>query len=639
MVELAVRLLLAGGLVLAAGVLGLQNFDAVWIVAAGFCAFSLFGYWLETKGRKNAGAAGLLAGADAAAIAALLASFGAIPHFGFLVLAPCAYAAARFGSLPSAMAPIATFVLLGADQWANKGAPPTPTVFGQALGVLGIGLLLNHRRIIVSVAKPVLPNEVEPLRAEEPEAYMELRESFRKLKDMYQDLERKSRRDRFAADLRLTIAADGNRFHRRLAAQLSRLSGAEGLSLYTMAEHSGTTVLRAVEGTVSDSVRQSVLHVNPQEAIALVRERSEEALRAVAGHDEAAFIRNVVLTHRGRVVGLVSLQGETAVRVTESAALIEEVAPIVGEILQEGAEREVLIHRLRRAELLYRLASAEAGSASRNGLAARVVDELGEATDLESIAIVWLDDEDVLTAATHGVPTRPFDGLSFAEGPGVKGWLNIGSPEIVASDVADDVRCRRVELGKSRIQSLAIFPVGLDARPEGILIATSPRTGAIDAETADALRLAAAELSQTLAQLAGKASGPSGLTSASEFRQTLGGAPEGCLVYIEPLRSDEWIQRCGRPAFELALRQYAHRLRTRLPAGGSLLRRNENDFVAYLPGFAESAGRSWANEATVTASLVEIPLPQQTRRTPLAVRAKVAQMDRESAENDALTAA
>ncbi len=630
MFELAVRLLLAGGLVFASGMFGWQPFDAVWITAAAFAGVSLGGYWLEWTHRKNAGYAGLIAGLDAGAIAALLAAFGFIPHFGFLVLAPCAYAAAKYGSLPSAMAPMAAFALLGADQWANRGAPPTPIVFGHAMSVLAIGLLLNHRRIIVSVAKPVLPNGVEPLQTEEPEAYMELRESFRKLKDMYQNLERKSRRDRFAADLRLALAPEGDRFHKRLASQLAKLSNAPGLSLYTMAEHAGGTVLRAVEGSVAEPTRQSVMQFNPQEAIARIREQSENALRSLIEPSDAALVRNVVITHAGRVVGLVAVQGDSADKVDEAAEAIEEIAPIVGEVMMEGVEREIQLNRMRRAELLYELASTESGASSRNGLAARVVRELGAIVDVENLAIGWIDGQELLPAASHGTFPKVFDGMSFAEGPGLVGWMGIGAPEIVARDTAEDARCRRADLSKVRIQSLAIFPIGFGADPVGVLVASSPRSGAIDGTLADALRLASAEVSQCLARLSTEGQRSGGLASAAEIHALIREASDGCLVFLEPLRKEELIKRSGAPAFEIALRQLAHRIRPTLPPNGAVYRRAEGDYVVYLPGIEDSVARSWANQTAALANLIEVPLLENGRKAPLALRAKVARMGAES---------
>src|SRR5687767_11584378 len=266
MVELAIRLLAAAGMVLLAGMLGWENFDTVWKTGGFACFYAFCFYAIELKGHKNSGTAGIAACFDACAIAAILASTSSISAFGFLVLAPIAYAAAKYGSMPSAMSPIAAFALLGAEQWANQGAQPSNMVMGHALGVLVVGILLNHRRIVVTVAKPLFTQKASVHETEEPMAFLELRESFRTLRDRYHELERKSRRDRHAADLRTAQVGDAIRFPKRLAQQLRRLSNADGLSLYTVTDSAGNLTVRAAEGMVPGAMRQSSLFIGVGEA-------------------------------------------------------------------------------------------------------------------------------------------------------------------------------------------------------------------------------------------------------------------------------------------------------------------------------------------------------------------------------------
>lgn len=639
MVELAIRLLAAGGIVLVAGILKWETFDSTWQTALCVCIYGLAAYGLKVKGQYNPGVAGIVACVDAAAIAAFLVTKQAIPTFGFLVLGPVAYAAAKYGSLPSAMAPIAAFTLLGADQWANNGVYSSPEALGHALGVLVVGILLNHRRIVVSVAKPVLPETVQPLQSEEPEAYMELRESFRKLKDMYHDLERRSRRDRHAADMRLAASEGEGRLPKRLAAQMRKLSLASGISVYTLADHGKSIVVRAAEGSMPDSLRQFALHVRVGEAASQVRDSAEAALRALADPQDQPYFRNVVLTHRGRVVGMVCIYHEEPGKLQAAAEVVEDLAPLAAEIIQESGKRTVNEDRMRRAELLYEIASVEAGATTRNALAARVVQELSETFDLENLAISWLDSDDALPAATHGSHLRPLDAMSFAEGPGIAGWLGVGAPEIVAFDISEDVRCRRAEMGKQRIQSLVIEPLGLEEAPIGFLAASSPRSGAVDVQTVEALRLVTAEVSQALARLrSGSNLAPSGITLPGEFFRRANEAGDGCFVYLEPLRKDDTVAKYGRPAVTLALRQYAHRLRSRLPEGAALCRRNEGDYIVYLPDPDERVARGWANEAAAMASLIGIPVDENGKRVPLAIRAKVARVGALNPERETVEA-
>lgn len=627
MVELAVRLLTAGGLVFIAGMAGWENFGAVWKTAAFVCGYAALGYTLKLTKRHNPGVAGILACFDAAAIAALLASTGSVDTFGFLVLAPVAFAAARYGSLPSAMAPIAAFELLGAEQWTNHGLPPSSSSMGHALGVLVVGLLLNHRRIVVTVAKPVLPETVEPLKEEEPEAYMELRESFRKLKDMYAALERKSRRDRYAADLRAAASGEGERFFKRLAIQLKKLSGADAVALYTLSEQGQSVVIRAFDGRIADSVQAAALTVRIGEASGVIRNDTENAIRALIDPEDRPYLRNIVLTHRGRVVGLIAAQAESGERLDSAAEVLEDLATLTSELIQEENRKQTFESRVHRAEVLYAIASVEAGAVSRHSLADRVVRELAAMLDVEHISLSWIVDGELLHASTQGPRLEPLTAMSFAEGPGVDGWLAVGAPEIVAYDVSEDARCRRAEMSRQRIQSFALTPVGIWPNTEAVLVAASPRSGAVDSRTAESLRMVGAELSQALQRLANQVAAPAGLMPPGEFYARLSAESRGCFVVLEPLRKEEMTARHGRPAFDLALRQLAHRLRARLPEGAALTRRNEDDYLVYLPDYSDSDARSWANEAAATASLIGIPVDDQGKRIPLAIRARVARLD------------
>src|SRR3970282_1611388 len=69
------------------------------------------------------------------------------------VLAPMAYPAARFGPPPAAMAPLAASSLFASYAWSRPDQEPAPAFYAQLLCVLVVGLLLNHRRIVVTVTR------------------------------------------------------------------------------------------------------------------------------------------------------------------------------------------------------------------------------------------------------------------------------------------------------------------------------------------------------------------------------------------------------------------------------------------------------------------------------------------------------
>src|SRR4051812_42088451 len=106
MVELFVRLSICA-LFLGLGLLGIVPFDVSWKAAAALAGMSLFGWRLEAKGFKNSGVAGFFAIGEGFILCLVLASGGMLHEVGFLTLVPCIYAAARFSSPMTSMAPLA----------------------------------------------------------------------------------------------------------------------------------------------------------------------------------------------------------------------------------------------------------------------------------------------------------------------------------------------------------------------------------------------------------------------------------------------------------------------------------------------------------------------------------------------------
>lgn len=127
-----------------------EQLGTIGQVAALGGAFAVLVALLDRRSLRNPGVSGWVAVIDAAFLAFLAARFGYLTQFGFLVLAPCAYAAARHGSNPAAMAPIASAWILVAANLTTASTPSGP-LLGQALAVLVVGLLLTQARIVLTV--------------------------------------------------------------------------------------------------------------------------------------------------------------------------------------------------------------------------------------------------------------------------------------------------------------------------------------------------------------------------------------------------------------------------------------------------------------------------------------------------------
>ena len=104
------------------------------------------------------------------------------------------------------------------------------------------------------------------------------------------------------------------------------------------------------------------------------------------------------------------------------------------------------------------------------------------------------------------------------------------------------------------------------------------------------------------------------------------------VLYIELLRKDSLLDTFGRFNLENALRKLASRLVKTLPAGGGLCRRDEGDFVAFLPNKSLEDASKWATSSTSLASLVNIETADGNVSAPLGIRAKVAEIHRQEHE-------
>lgn len=624
MFELSVRLIGAGFITLIAGLIDAAAFEVTWRTAVLVAAYSILGYQLENRKMKNAGIAGFIAAADAIAIACVLAAFNGLDGFGFLVLAPCAYAAARYGSLPTAMAPLAAASLLGASVIVADRTPGN-MLMAQAGAVLVLGLLLNHRRIVTTVTRQLDP--IEPTGPGIPDAYLELRESYRKLKDMYRDLEGRNRADHCCRMLYETRLAQGEPFFKRLGTTLKELTGADRLAVYTLAQFSNTLVVRSTVGEYPDELQDSAFDVDLTQAAIVVRERAEEAVRAILPQEERGSLASILLHHQGRLIGQVSLGHAHPAKVPDMRRIAEEIAPFLSSLIVEESQKASAESKLRETEVLYEIAVTASGAGTPTSLAARVVRELFPAMDVDHLGVAWLDGEQSILASHAGAGIRFMDAMTFSQGEGIAGWVRSGCPEIHIFNVAEDARCTPEQTLRLRISSYCAVPIQFTDKAYGYISAATHRVGGIDLPVLSMLRTVAAEMGQAISRLHGGAeSGVEGLMTANEFQRFVTETGEGCMVVLETLRKEQLFESFGKPAVDHALRQLAIRMRAKLPQGGALCRRLNGDFAAFLVGCDEAFASSWANEVTTLAAMMALRTPDGRARIPLAVRARVAQV-------------
>ncbi|MFN3684825.1 MAG: GAF domain-containing protein [Fimbriimonadaceae bacterium] len=625
MFELSVRLLLAGAAVLLSGLAAPEAFDTVWKASAAAALHGAILYVLNRRGRRNPGVAGAAAAIDTLLIAVIVGATGTLEEFGFLVLAPAAYATVRFGIHAAAVAPLAAAALMGPGL-AAAGADPSPRLLVQALAVLAVGLLLNQRRISESAAFfpiPAAPPEGEH-EDEEPTALLELRESYRQLKDQYRNLEVRARRDRLVRTLAEAEPSPGQSASAALAERLRSVADCRSVTLYTLSQDGTRMVVRAVSGEPGANLDERAVSVDVRDSAAAMRDKLHRALRAAFVDDEPPPMANVLLTERGRVVGMVHATAETEEGLERAQIALEDAAPYLARRLSEERLRVAFERRLRETELLYELSSTMSGASTPNVAASRLVRELFPVLDVDHLSIHWVEDGEQYTASQAGAHLRFLDAMSFAGGPGLGGWLAIGAPELAIFDTGEDARCDATEFLKRRVRSCCVVPIADGERLIGFVCAASHRTGGVQDSQVRCLRTLALELGRAVSRMVRGRSEPEGLMTPAEFRRAASQCSEGAFVHLETLRQDALVEAFGRPAIEHALRKLAVRIRSRLPSGGAVCRRDEMDFVVLLPGFGESAAAQWANETAAYASMIGLRTPDGSARIPLAVRAKVA---------------
>lgn len=638
MVELGIRLTVCA---LAAGGAWWLKWPSAPIIAqiAALCgAISGFVYLLEKRNLRSQNASTLVACLDAAAVASMLAAAGRLDTFGFLVLAPIAYAASVFRSQPTSTAPIAAGSLIAAHTAFSPNAAPSTMLMLQAAGVLAVGLLLNHRHVIIRVPQPVLPEPVPAIAETESLETLELRESYRRLKDVYRDLEQKSRRDRLALTVMEAKTITGERFFKALAMKLREMAGVESLALYTMAQFSDRMVVRGISGDYPSDIRDSAIEVDVRHAARQIAAQALSALQALS-IGEPRRLANVLLKREGKVLGMVCVADEHPDRLAEAIELLEEVSELAAMLIEEEQRRLAREHRMAEAELLYEVAGTLTGARTPSALAARIARESWEALELDHLSIAFLDGDESLLAAQQGANLRFLDIMSFAAGAGLKGWLGIGAPEVVLHDVSDDHRLNPQEALKRRVGSCAILPIQFAEKPYGYVTLATHRVGGIDVDAMDLMRTLVAELAHAIAKLEGADVATSGLATPQELHEAMQSGLYRHMILLETVRKEQMAEQFGRPVFESAVRQFARRLRPKLPVNSLLCRKADGDFVVLLQGVSTDFATSWANEACAMASFVGLRLPGGEGRMPLALRAKVAdlsQQNRQKTETEAV---
>lgn len=623
MVELAIRIILASALMALSGAVGGPSFDLTWQVMALFASYSFLTYQLDRKDLRNPGFAGLIAVADAAVIATLLGSAGWLESFGFVALIPVGLATSRFGANPLSMAPmvagslLVSARLLGSGEW-------TPAILVQALMTLGLGLLFMPRNATVLQADQASELSPELVPASLPHDYLDLRERFRQMKDHAKELERKGKRERLISQLFDVRSTSTESLHSQLAKRIAEITGAEGVTIYTSAQLADAMVVRGFSGTLPEAVRAATISISSTFSDGQIRHKADQALRALRSDSDKQASASVLLKDQGKLVGMLSLSHKAIGHLDEAIQRAEEAAPYVAAMIR-NAERDVAIQRrLREMEMLYTVASLCVGSDTPESACQRTVRELWDTLPLDHLSLHLLQNGSERCVAIQGAKSVPFELLNVEGSTGLEAWKSLGAPELAVFNTGEDSRVEKNDALKLRVGSFVLIPLKAGDELVGVLAAATHGSGGLDIPQIETLRLVAMELSQALGRLANGLSNAEGLVTPAEFQAGVARMESGQLVYLEPLRQDELVEKVGKPAFEHAIRTLARKLRPALPTGAMLCRRTEGDFVAFLPSTGPETAEQWANQVCAMAAMTAITTPDGRIKIPLGLKARLA---------------
>jgi GGDEF domain-containing protein len=626
MVELFLRLAAAGAAVGWAGLSPSLGLAFAGQGAGIFAAVSIFLFLLERKELRSPGISTAAAVGDAFFIAAILSRGGQMDRFGAACAIPILWASIRHQANPALTGPLSAGAMLASQNLFGIVGLTWPALVN-ALLTACLGLLAQQSQKIVTITKieEAEPTILVPV-PEAPDDYLELRENFRQLRDHASVLERRSRRDKLGVQTYQAVLSGLEPPCQAMAKKMMDGCGATGLTLYTVSEFGDKMIVQSTSGDVPDQLHSASFDTPLKAPEGAIRHKIEKLVQTIRPVDSSSG--TVMLKSRGRIVGMACIFAKNPDALDESRTRLEEAGDSLGATLKLIIDREEEARRLREVELLYTVACTASGSDTVSTLSQRVVRELSDMLAVDHMSLWVLDGSQPHLAARKGAEDSHFDILRLPYGPGLEGWVAAGCPELALHDAKSDSRLDSRETVRRRIGSYILIPILTSQKTEALLVATSSRIHGLDSSHLETLRVVASEVGQAFGRLGSGIKTSEGLATPKELFSAVQDSGAGCLVYMEIPRREELADSYGRAALAQAIAKFAQRIRSRLPAGALLCRRDEGDYVAYLRDMNEEAATSWANEAAATASMIALTTPDGRARIPLALKAKTARIDR-----------
>lgn len=634
--EFGVRILTAGGVIAFAGWTGLPPFEIAWKVGALAALLAFLSHHLERSGRMNPGLGGLIAGADAFAVACALAAAGSIEAGGTLALLPIVYAIAKRGSYPAATGAFgAGGLLLG----AALGAPGTltPVVYLHVASALLIALVANQPRITERPKSvPELLAEADGLVTTGAQTIIELRAKVRRLQRLLGYVEKAARVDKLVA--RAMVPKQGLPSLDSIVAGVIEITKSDAVLLHTFNASGDRLVLGGCAGLAFNHSSDPTVQVSKTEAAHKIKTALRESLTKNQILSKGMCARHSILHHQGEVVGVVTLITGQEEALDLMQERVEEAAEAIGGAVHTLGKIERLERRMREAELLYEIHCRLDGAITLDDLCQRTAVALKETLGCDDVNILLLgggEGEGPTTVGRAGRALPVLENLRFEHG--IEGWRTAGSPPITVHDTLSSSLIDPGVATRLRLGSCILVPFGGQSNSLGVVIASSRIPGAFRPSDSRVVLAVAAELSRVMERLAHPdAAGTSvGLLTHTEFRSAVIGAVRtgGCLLHVEPLHLQRVEEEAGPGAAEQVVRRLGVVLRRHAPADARILRHDSRTYVVLLSGASREAAERVASHLSAVAAMESVEIGSDEEPVPLAVRVRTADLDERIEQN------
>ncbi|MBN8691523.1 MAG: GAF domain-containing protein [Armatimonadetes bacterium] len=595
-------------------------FNPVGIAQGGQAALLLLAYFgfvalLERRDLRTPLVSTLMAVADLAVTGFMVMLSTRVAHLGFMLPLAPAYLIRFRSANASFLIPIGGIAPLCVSQLSTGNLISANSLVQSAISVLILVLAKPSEAAIES--KPIVLIEKEP---EVPSATpdLELRESYRELREHVSKTEKRSKKERRLLQLTELVFAPNGEFWNGLTNAVRELTGAPAVRIFCLESRTNSLVVRSSSGDFDTAEQIVPIPLGKGGSESLIQDRAAHALGL---EDEPRKVGNLLLKFDHRLIGMITLYANNEGEMESAMAVAQSLSAEIAKLISHRVDQSERSRRLTELEVLYSVATASAGAESSVNLISRVVHQLADETPCDFLGIFAIDGNELLPISQHGTTRRVLDAMSFAAGRGVPGYVGIGAPELHLWNTQDDPRLSSTDLAKLRVGSFVCMPIRVAGELYGCLISGTAQVGGVSYSEANTLQLVAQELGQAITRLNGKSGSEAQMITPTEFIQRVNEAP-GALIVIEPIRKEELKSEFGSGAVKHSVRSVAPRLRAILPPDGLLCRREE-DVLVYVPGMDEESARKWANQSAASIAMQTIFDESGKRRIPLAVRTKV----------------